>query len=67
VRPNETGYLVPPANASALAEALEAVYTNPAKATHLAETGRALVLKEFALRTNVSHLAALLARASQAR
>jgi glycosyltransferase involved in cell wall biosynthesis len=59
VRPNTTGYLVPPADAPALADALAAVYADPEGADQLAERGRAVVLKEFELQTNVARLAAL--------
>lgn len=60
VRPGETGTLVPPANAAALAEALAHVYAHPEAAAEMAEAGRALVLREFDLRANVTHLAELL-------
>ena len=62
VRPGETGTLVPPADARALAEALARVYALPADSTRLAEAGRELVLREFDLRTNVTQLAALFER-----
>ncbi len=58
VRPHETGYLVPPADAAALAGQLRNVYTNPAQARALAQAGRALVLREFDLAGNVQKLAA---------
>lgn len=61
VRPGETGYLVPPENAAALADRLAEVYAQPAQATRLAEAGRQLVLREFNLHTNVAALAALFA------
>jgi colanic acid/amylovoran biosynthesis glycosyltransferase len=59
VRPGETGYLVPPADAPALADALSAVYAHPQRAAALASAGRELVLREFNLRTNVATLASL--------
>jgi glycosyltransferase involved in cell wall biosynthesis len=59
VRPGETGALVPPADAHALADALAHVYAAPAEAARLAEAGRALVLREFDLRANVTQLAGL--------
>jgi len=65
VRPNRTGYLVPPENAGALADALEHVYRHPREAQSRAQAGRTLVLKEFALHTNVEKLAALLQEAVQ--
>lgn len=59
VRPSETGYLVPPADAVALAEALTAVYHHPHHAQTLALAGRQLVLQEFELSHNVRQLAHL--------
>lgn len=59
VRPGETGYLVPPADAQALAEALERIYNNPDDASQRAAAGRQLVLEEFELRENVRQLSAL--------
>lgn len=62
VRPGETGVLVPPADARSLAEALNQVHAAPDESLRLAEAGRALVLREFDLRTNVTHLAGLFER-----
>lgn len=59
VRPNETGLLVPPANAEALAEAMTHVWRNPIEAAQMAQAGGALVLREFNLSDNVRRLAAL--------
>jgi glycosyltransferase involved in cell wall biosynthesis len=59
VRPDETGYLVPPADSTALAEALTAVYHHPDHAQTLAATGRQLVLDQFELSANVRQLAHL--------
>ncbi|RME99650.1 MAG: colanic acid biosynthesis glycosyltransferase WcaL [Chloroflexi bacterium] len=59
VRPGETGYLVPPADAAALAGALSNVYAHPADAHRLAVAGRQRVLREFSLRPNVEQLAQL--------
>jgi colanic acid/amylovoran biosynthesis glycosyltransferase len=59
VRPGETGLLVPPADVPALADALAAVYADPAGSAQRAEAGRELVLREFELRSNVAHLATL--------
>ena len=59
VRPDETGYLVPPANAPALAEALATVYANPENAARMGRAGRALVLQEFVITSSVKCLAAL--------
>lgn len=62
VRPGETGYLVPPAEAQALADMIEKIYHEPAEAARLAANGRALVLQEFELRENVEQLAKLFNR-----
>lgn len=62
VRPGETGYLVPPAEAQALANMIEKIYHEPAEAARLAANGRALVLQEFELRANVEQLAKLFDR-----
>ena len=59
VRPGETGYLVPPENPPALAEALTRVYDNPEEAAQLAHNGRSLVLAEFELTKNVQKLSYL--------
>lgn len=65
VRPAETGELVPPADADALADALIRVYCHPALAWMRAHAGRELVLREFDLQTNVRQLDALMERAVQ--
>jgi colanic acid/amylovoran biosynthesis glycosyltransferase len=65
IYPGKTGYLVPPADATALAAALAEVYTAPAEAIRLGKAGRELVLKEFELKMNVSLLAQLLAELPQ--
>ena len=59
VRPDETGYLVPPADSAALAGALTAVYHHPQHAQTLAAAGRQLVLDQFELSANVRQLAHL--------
>jgi glycosyltransferase involved in cell wall biosynthesis len=58
----QTGYLIPAANAAALADALAAVYADPDGATQLAVAGRRLVLREFNLHANVTRLASLFER-----
>lgn len=62
VRPHKTGYLVPPEDVPALAEALAHIYHHPEEAVQLAQNGRALVLSEFELRTNVQQLSELFTR-----
>lgn len=59
VREGETGFLVPPADAQALADMLTAVYQQPERASYLAENGRSLVLQSFMLQANVTQLADL--------
>ncbi|MGB0383529.1 MAG: glycosyltransferase family 4 protein [Ardenticatenaceae bacterium] len=56
VRPDETGVLVPPAEASALADGLATIYDNPEQARRLAQNGQRLVQQEYNLRTNTEHL-----------
>ncbi len=60
VRSGETGLLVPPADASALATALATVYATPAESFALATAGYELVRQDFHLQKNVSLLADLL-------
>lgn len=62
VRPGETGTLVPPADARALAEALAQVHAMPVESLRLADAGRELVLREFDLQANVTRLAELFER-----
>jgi colanic acid/amylovoran biosynthesis glycosyltransferase len=59
VRPAQTGWLVPPEDPQALAEAISAIQADRDSAEHLARAGRELVLQEFDLRRNVSQLSAL--------
>ena len=59
VRNDHTGYLVEPADAKALADAIESVYKDPQQAKSLAEDGRAAVLKDFQLSNNVKQLSKL--------
>jgi colanic acid/amylovoran biosynthesis glycosyltransferase len=54
----KTGYLVPPADPSALAQAIECVYREPSQATGFAKAGRVLVEQQFNLDTNVRQLSA---------
>lgn len=62
VRPGETGWLVPPENVDALADALADIYLNPAEAAHRARLGQRWVLEEFELSANVRKLASLFDR-----
>ena len=62
VRHEETGLLVPPADAPALAAAIERLLGDRAEARRLATAGRALMLERFTLRRTGSDLAAAYAR-----
>ena len=59
VRHEQTGLLVPPADAPALAAAIERLLGDPAEARRLAGAGRALMLERFTLCRTGSDLAAL--------
>jgi len=67
VRPGETGYLVPPADGPALAEALAAVYAQPAEAAQMGQAGQLLVKQEFELQANVRRLSSLFGQIIQAK
>jgi glycosyltransferase involved in cell wall biosynthesis len=57
VRPDETGYLVPPEDPKALADGLEFIYRNPTLALQRARQGQALIRKEFELSRSARKLA----------
>jgi glycosyltransferase involved in cell wall biosynthesis len=59
VRPDETGYLVPPADARALTKALAHIFHHQAEANELAQNGRRLVLAEFEIEDNARRLSQL--------
>jgi glycosyltransferase involved in cell wall biosynthesis len=59
VQDGQTGRLVPPADAAALALALQNVYKSPESAFATAVAGRKHVLNAFQLQPNVAELAAL--------
>ena len=59
VVPGVSGYLVPPGDASALADTLASIYANPGPAGQIACSGRELVRREFNLATQVDRLIAL--------
>ena len=61
VRPGETGWLVPPEDVPALAEALAEIYNNPDEAERRAILGQKWVLEEFELSANVQKLASMFA------
>ena len=62
VDPNRTGLLVPPENATALADALERIHANPEWARHLGARGRKRAEERFDLETNVAQLASWFTR-----
>lgn len=59
VRAGETGWLVPPENVDALADALSEIHADPVEAERRAELGHKWVLDEFELSSNVRKLASL--------
>ncbi len=61
VRPQETGWLVPPEDAAALADAIAWVYAHPEEAARRAAAGQNLVREAFNLQRNVAALADLFA------
>ena len=64
VRHEETGLLVPPADAPALAAAIERLLSDRTEAQRLARAGRALMLERFTLEKTGSDLASLYSRLS---
>lgn len=59
VKEGETGWLVPPEDARALADKLAHVYSDPGESKEIAEAGRQLILQEFEISTNVAQLGSL--------
>ena len=59
VRPDVTGLLVPPGDAGAIRDAVLECWRSPAAAQQRAARGRALVEREYDLRSNARQLAAL--------
>jgi glycosyltransferase involved in cell wall biosynthesis len=64
VRPGETGWLVPPENVPALADALAEIYTDPVEADRRAELGYQWVTDEFEISSNVRKLASLISHSN---
>lgn len=62
VRHGETGLLVPPGDAGALAEALERLLASPDEAAAFGRAGRRLVLERFTLDRTISDLARIFER-----
>ena len=63
VRAGETGWLVPPEDANALADALTEIHADTKEANRRAERGRLWVLQEFKVSSNVRKLATLFSHA----
>ena len=59
VRHGDTGWLVPPEDVEALADALSQIHKDPAEAKRRACSGRSWVLDEFELSSNVKRLSLL--------
>jgi len=64
VRNGDTGWLVPPEDVNALAEALSQIYRDPAEASKRARSGRRWVLEEFELSSNAKKLSLLFTQLS---
>jgi colanic acid/amylovoran biosynthesis glycosyltransferase len=64
VRDGDTGWLVPPEDVEALADALLQIYRDPTEAHKRAWSGRKWVLDEFELFSNVKRLSSLFAQSS---
>jgi glycosyltransferase involved in cell wall biosynthesis len=62
VRNGDTGWLVPPEDAQALADALSQIHKDPAEAKQRACSGRKWVLDEFELSSNAKRLSLLFAQ-----
>jgi len=54
-----TGYLVPPADPLALADAIYSVYMKPIEVARMVKAGQALVAKEFDIEHSARQLSAL--------
>ena len=61
VQDQVNGILVPPENTDALAQAIEELWANPARAAHLGQAGRKLAEQEFSLDHYVSFFTQLFA------
>ena len=64
IRDGETGLLVPPGDASALASAIGCVLSQPALAERLAQKGREDVSQRFSLEETCRSVSALLSEAA---
>jgi colanic acid/amylovoran biosynthesis glycosyltransferase len=64
VRNGDTGWLVPPENVEALADALSQIYRDPTEAHKRARSGKKWVLDEFELFSNAKRLSSLFAQYS---
>jgi glycosyltransferase involved in cell wall biosynthesis len=62
VRNGDTGWLVPPEDVEALADALSQIYRDPAEARKRACSGKSWVLEEFELSSNAKKLSSLFAQ-----
>ncbi|MBU1661055.1 MAG: glycosyltransferase family 4 protein [Chloroflexi bacterium] len=59
VHPGQTGLLVPPKDATAVANAIRSLYDSPENYKQMATMGRQVVHRDFEIRKNVGHLASL--------
>ncbi len=65
VESGQSGFLVPPGNAPALADALEELGRDPQLRRQMGQAGRQKVLREFNLRSNAEKLLKLMVASSQ--
>jgi glycosyltransferase involved in cell wall biosynthesis len=64
VKNGDTGWLVPPEDVKALADALSQIHRDPSEAIRRAYSGRRWVLDEFELSSNAKRLSLLFTQAS---
>ena len=56
IRPQQTGYLIPPGDSRALADSIAYVYHHPSRSHRYARAGKKLVREEFNIQSSVKKL-----------